>query len=65
MIDERRRRDEQRLRHAQEIAAALRDRRAELLEELRSASRRPRNEPIPLDAYRRRSTSWALPDDVC
>jgi len=64
MIDDRRRRDEQRLRRAQEIAAALRERRAELLEDLRMRRHDGANEPIPLASYRR-PTLWSLPDDVC
>ncbi|HEX3549437.1 MAG TPA: hypothetical protein VHT53_03640 [Candidatus Elarobacter sp.] len=65
MIDDRRRRDEQRLRRAQEIAAALRERRAELLADLRERAARPHGEPILLAAYRRPSSLWSLPDDVC
>ncbi len=65
MIDDRRRRDEQRLRRAQEIAAALRERRAELLADLREKATRSRTEPIVLAAYRRPATLWTLPDDVC
>jgi len=65
MIDDRRRRDEQRLRRAQEIAAALRERRAELLEDLRLRAYRAPNEPIPLEAYRRPTAFRSLPDDVC
>ncbi len=65
MIDDRRRRDEQRLRRAQEIAATLRERRAELLEDLRRRAQRGPNDPIPLAAYRRRPAFWSLPDDVC
>jgi hypothetical protein len=65
MIDERRRRDEQRLRRAQEIAAALRERRAELLLELRARAARPSHEPISLASYRHPAARWTLPDDVC
>lgn len=53
MTDERRRRDEQRLVRAQEIAHAMRERQAELQLELREHARRASNEPIHLAAYRR------------
>jgi hypothetical protein len=67
MIEHHRRRDEQRLRRAQEIADCARERQAELSGELRAAALRARNAPIELAAYRsgRTFTSWALPDDVC
>ncbi|HTD33902.1 MAG TPA: hypothetical protein VK665_09600 [Candidatus Elarobacter sp.] len=67
MIEHGRRRDEQRLRRAQEIADCARERQAELSNELRAAVQRARNAPIELAAYRagRSFTSWSLPDDVC
>ena len=67
MIEHRRRRDEQRLRRAQEIADSARERQAELCTELRAAAVRARNAPIDLAAYRsgRSFTTWTLPDDVC
>jgi hypothetical protein len=68
MIDVRRRRDEQRLRRAQEIADGARERQAELLLEIRDQAQRLHAEPIRLDTYRRTGTrfgDWSLPDDVC
>jgi hypothetical protein len=68
MIDERRRRDEERLRCAQEIADALRDRQAELQHAMREYAVRARTEPVELAAYRRAGrpfAGWPLPDDVC
>ncbi len=67
MIDDRRRRDEQRLRRAQEIADSVRERQTELLTELRESVIRTRNEPIVLAAYRRAgaNVTWGIPDDVC
>ena len=66
MIDDRLRRDELRLRRAQEIADALRRRRAEMLEELQRSAVRARGGPVQLDAYRRanRGTIFGVPDDV-
>jgi hypothetical protein len=67
MTDERRRRDEQRLHRAQEIAHALRERQAELQLELLERSRL-RSAPLELAAYRRAGTppiAWPVPDDVC
>jgi hypothetical protein len=66
MTDERRRRDEQRLHRAQEIAHTLRERQAELQLELLERSRL-RSAP-QLAAYRRAGTpaiAWPVPDDVC
>ena len=68
MIDERRRRDEQRLRRAQEIADCAREREVELRLEMRDFALRARNAPVELAAYRRsgsRFGGWSLPDDVC
>jgi len=67
MIEHGRRRDEQRLRRAQEIADCARERQAELCSELRAAALRARNAPVELAAYRagRSSMTWSLPDDVC
>lgn len=68
MIDDRRRRDEQRLRRSQEIADSARERQAELLLEMRETALRARSEPVQLAAYRRTGTPftiWSLPDDVC
>ena len=65
MIDDRLRRDELRLRRAQEIADALRRRRAEMLEELQACALRARGGAIPLDAYRRaHRTIIGIPDDA-
>jgi hypothetical protein len=68
MIDDRRRRDEQRLRRSQEIADCARERQAELRLEMREQALRMRAAPIELAAYRRTGTpfpAWSLPDDVC
>jgi len=68
MIDDRRRREEQRLRSAQEIADALREHQAELRLALHDYVARARTEPIELATYRRAGTrfaGWPLPDDVC
>jgi hypothetical protein len=68
MIDVRRRRDEQRLRRAQEIADCARERQAELRLEMRDQALRAHAHPIDLAAYRRTGTpfgDWSLPDDVC
>jgi hypothetical protein len=68
MIDVRRRRDEQRLRRAQEIADCARERQAELRLELRDRSLHLRAEPVELAAYRRTGSvfgGFSLPDDVC
>jgi hypothetical protein len=66
MIDDRLRRDELRLRRAQEIADGLRRRRAEMLEELQRGAASARGGPILLDAYRRanRGAILGVPDDV-
>ncbi|MBV8299479.1 MAG: hypothetical protein JO083_08040 [Candidatus Eremiobacteraeota bacterium] len=64
MIDDRLRRDELRLRRAQEIADGLRRRRAEMLEELQLSALRSRGGPIPLDAYRASRTIAGIPDDA-
>ena len=66
MTDDRRRRDEERLRRAQEIANVLREQQAELVVALRDVSRRARTEPVVLAEWRRAhaSASWSLPDDV-
>jgi hypothetical protein len=67
MTDDRRRRDDERLRRAQEIANALREQQAELAASLRQTAHRARTEPVVL-AERRRATSafasWWTPDDV-
>jgi hypothetical protein len=68
MIDERHRRDVQRLRRAQEIADSAREREAELQLEMRERALRLRNAPVELAAYRRTGSAfggWSLPDDVC
>ena len=68
MIDERRRRNEQRLRHAQEIADGARLRQAELQRELGDRALQLRAQPVELEVYRRTGTlfgMWSLPDDVC
>ncbi|GEM_PF-4311399 len=68
MIDARRRRDDQRLRHAQEIADCARERQTELGLEMRERALHLRSEPVELAAYRRTGTlhgGWPLPDDVC
>jgi hypothetical protein len=65
MTDDRRRRDEERLRRAQEIANALREQQAELAGSLRATARRARTEPVVLAEWRRaHAASWSLPDDV-
>lgn len=66
MTDDRRRRDEERLRRAQEIANGLRQQQAELAAALRDVTRRARTEPVVLAEWRRAhaSASWAFPDDV-
>ena len=65
MIDDRRRRDAQRLRRAQELADAARERQTELVEEMREVSLRYRNGPIVLEQYRRGGIGVEIPDDVC
>jgi hypothetical protein len=66
MTDDRRRRDEERLRRAQEIANGLRAQQAELAAALRDVSHRSRAEPVVLAEWRRAhaSASWSFPDDV-
>jgi hypothetical protein len=66
MTDERRRRDEERLRRAQEIANALREQQAELAAALRDVAKRARNQPVVLAEWRRAhaSVSWSFPDDA-
>ncbi len=66
MTDDRRRRDEERLRRAQVIANALREQQAELAASLRDAAHRARTEPVVLTEWRRAHAvaSWSLPDDV-
>jgi hypothetical protein len=66
MTDDRRRRDEERLRRAQEIANALREQQAELATALRGVAQRARTEPVVLAEWRRAhaSASWSFPDDV-
>jgi hypothetical protein len=65
MLDDRLRREAQRLRRAQEIADGLRERRAELLAELRYNAVRARKGPLLLDAYRKpRKAIFGLPDDA-
>ena len=66
MTDDRRRRDEERLRRAQEIANALRVQQAELATALRGVAHRARTEPVVLAEWRRAhaSATWSRPDDV-
>jgi hypothetical protein len=66
MTDDRRRRDEERLRRAQEIANALREQQAELAAALREVAHRARTEPIALAQWRRAraSPAWSFPDDA-
>ncbi|HYW54390.1 MAG TPA: hypothetical protein VE826_10480 [Dongiaceae bacterium] len=66
MTDDRRRRDEERLRRAQEIANGLRAQQAELAAALRDAGRRTRTEPVVLGDWRRghAAVSWPFPDDA-
>ncbi|MDQ6943235.1 MAG: hypothetical protein M3169_12080 [Candidatus Eremiobacteraeota bacterium] len=66
MTDDRRRRDEERLRRAQEIANALRQQQAELAAALRDVTQRSRTEPVVLAEWRRAhaSASWSFPDDA-
>ncbi len=66
MTDDRRRRDEERLRRAQEIANALREQQAELAVALRAASQRARTEPVVLAEWRRAHAfaTWSFPDDA-
>ena len=66
MTDARRRRDEERLRRAQEIANALREQQAELAAALRAASQRARTEPVVLAEWRRAHAyaTWSFPDDA-
>nr|MDQ6926504.1 hypothetical protein [Candidatus Eremiobacteraeota bacterium] len=61
MTDDRRRRDEERLRRAQEIANALRAQQAELVAALRDVAKRARKEPVMLAEWRRAhaSASWS------
>ncbi len=66
MTDDRRRRDEDRLRRAQEIANALREQQAELATALRGIAPRARTEPVVLTEWRRAhaSATWSFPDDT-
>ena len=66
MTDDRRRRDEERLRRAQEIANALREQQAELAVALRENGHRVRTEPVVLAEWRRAHAFATLPfpDDV-
>jgi hypothetical protein len=66
MTDDRRRRDEERLRRAQEIANLLREQQAELAAALRDVAQRARKEPVVLAEWRRAhaSASWSFPDDA-
>jgi adenine C2-methylase RlmN of 23S rRNA A2503 and tRNA A37 len=66
MTDDRRRRDEERLRRAQEIANALREQQAELAASLHATAQRARKEPVVLAEWRRAHAvaSWSLPDDA-
>ena len=66
MTDDRRRRDEERLRRAQEIANALREQQAELATALCGVARRARSEPVVLAEWRRAhaSATWSFPDDI-
>jgi len=67
MTDDRRRRDDERLRRAQEIANALREQQAELAASLRQTAHRLHTEPIVLSERRHAASafaSWWSPDDV-
>ena len=67
MTDDRRRRDEERLRRAQEIANALRQQQLELAASLRRVTRHAGTEPVVLSERRRAHAgfaSWPLPDDA-
>jgi hypothetical protein len=66
MTDDRRRRDEERLRRAQEIANGLREQQAELAAALRDVTQRARAEPVVLAEWRsaHASASWSFPDDI-
>ena len=66
MTDDRRRRDDERLRRAQEIANALREQQAELAASLRQVAQRARTEPVVLAEWRRAHAfaTWSFPDDV-
>jgi hypothetical protein len=66
MTDDRRRRDEERLRRAQEIANGLREQQAELAAALREVTHRARTAPVVLAEWRRAhaSASWSIPDDA-
>ena len=66
MTDDRRRRDDERLRRAQEIANALREQQAELAASLRQISQRARTEPVVLAERRRQSwlAGWSFPEDA-
>ena len=65
MTDDRRRRDEARLRRAQEIANALREQQAELAASLREGARRNRSAPSVLAEHRRAVyANWSFPDDA-
>ncbi len=65
MTDDRRRRDDERLRRAQEIANALRAQQAELAASLRETAHRARTEPVVLAEWRRaHAFATSFPDDV-
>jgi hypothetical protein len=66
MTDDRRRRDDERLRRAQEIANALREQQAELAASMRQARQRARTEPVVLAEWRRAhaTTTWSFPEDA-
>lgn len=66
MTDDRRRRDEERLRRAQVIASALREQQAELAASLRDIAQRARTEPVVLSEWRRAHAfaGGSFPDDV-
>jgi len=66
MTDDRRRRDEERLRRAQVIASGLREQQAELAASLRDVAQRARTEPVVLSEWRRAHAfaGVSFPDDV-
>lgn len=66
MTDDRRRRDDERLRRAQEIANTLREQQVELASALRGSAHRARTEPVVLAEWRsaHASVTWSRPDDI-
>ena len=66
MTDDRRRRAEERLRLAQEIANGLREQQAELATALRGVAHLARSEPVVLAEWRRAhaSATRSCPDDA-